>query len=134
MSWAGDVAKMIAGLLFNDRAFGKTFTVATAEHHTWGEIAEYYKAICNLDCVWIDKEDYLKILSPNPYWPGARWQLEYDRLFDRIIDNSAILNATGMKQSELTKLYDGLEREIARCPRDINWPVNKRMDAFLENR
>ena len=134
MSWAGDVAKMIAGLLFNDRAFGKTFTVATAEHHTWGEIAEYYKAICNLDCVWIDKEDYLKILSPNPYWPGARWQLEYDRLFDRIIDNSAILNATGMKQLELTKLYDGLEREIARCPRDINWPVNKRMDAFLENR
>ena len=134
MSWAGDVARMIAGLLFNDRAFGETFTVATAEHHTWGEIADYYKEICNLKSIWIDKEDYLKILSPDPYWPGARWQLEYDRLFDRIIDNSAILNATGMKQSELTKLYDGLEREIARCPRDIKWRVNERMDAFLQNR
>ena len=134
MSWAGDVAQMIAGLLFNDRAFGETFTVATSEYHTWGEIAEYYKEICNLDSIWVDKEDYLKILCPDPWWQGARWQLEYDRLFDRIIDNSAILNATGMKQSELTKIYDGLEREIARCPRDIVWPVNERMDTYLKNR
>ena len=131
MSWAGDVARMIAGLLFNEKARGEVFTVATAEHHTWGEIADYYKDICNLKAVWVDKEDYLKILNPDPYCPGARWQLEYDRLFDRIMDNSKVLAATGMKQEELMPLYDGLKHEIARCPRDFQWPENKLMDDYL---
>lgn len=133
MSWAGDVAKMIAGLLFNEKAPGEVFTVATAEHHTWGEIADYYKNICNLKAVWVDKEDYLKILSPDPYSLGARWQLEYDRLFDRIMDNSKVLAVTGMKQSELTTLYDGLKKEITRCPKDYPFPVNSRMDEYLAN-
>ena len=131
MSWGGDVARMIAGLLFNERARGEAFTVATAEHHSWGEIADYYKAICNLEAVWVDKEDYIRILQPDPYNFGARWQLEYDRLFDRIMDNSKVLAATGISQSELTPLYDGLEREISRCPEDYPWPVNRRMDDYL---
>lgn len=133
MSWAGDVAQMIAGLLFNEKARGETFTVATAEHHSWGEIADYYKDICNLKAVWVDKKDYLRILCPDPYQINASWQLEYDRLFDRIMDNSKVLQATGMTQDGLTKLYDGLTREIARCPKDHPWPVHERMDAYLEN-
>ncbi len=132
MSWAGDVARMIAGLLFNEKACGETFTVATAEHHSWGEIADYYRDICGLEAVWVDQEDYLRILQPDPYLPGARWQLVYDRLFDRVIDNAKILAATGMNQSELMPLHDGLAREIARCPRDFQWAVNSRMDNYLE--
>ena len=134
MSWAGDVARMIAGLLFNPRAVGETFTVATAEHHTWGEIADYYHEICNLKAVWVDKEDYIRLLCPDPYINGARWQLEYDRLFNRIMDNTKILAATGMTQSELMPLHDGLEKEIARCPRTIDWPVNTAMDEYLKLR
>lgn len=143
MSWAGDVARMIAGLLFNEKAFGEAFTAATAEHRTWGEIADYYKDICGLRSIWVDQTDYLKCVVPEyerfPF-PG-RWQLVYDRLFDRVMDNSKILAATGMKQEELMKLYDGLRYEIGRCPADFgenimksNYPVNVRMDAFLEAR
>ncbi len=131
MSWGGDVARMIAGLLFNEKALGEIFTVATAEHHTWGEIAEYYKDLCSLDAVWVDKEDYIRILNPDPYAVPVRWQLEYDRLFSRVMDNSKVLAATGMKQSELISLYDGLKREISRCPKDTVWPVCDRMDAYL---
>jgi len=133
MSWAGDVAQMIAGLLFNEKALGETFTVATSEHHSWGEIADYYKDICNLRAVWVDKEDYIRILCPDVHQINVRWQLQYDRLFDRIMDNSKILAVAGMKQAGLTTLYDGLAREIARCPKDFLWPVNERMDAYLEN-
>jgi len=131
MSWAGDVARMIAGLLFNEKAVGETFSVCTAEHRTWGEIADYYKDICGLESVWVDKEDYIRILSPDPYETGARWQLEFDRLFDRVMDNSKVLAATGMKQSELTSLYDGLKKEIARCPKDFPWHINAAMDEYL---
>lgn len=134
MSWAGDVTRMIEQLLFNEKALGETFSVCTSEHHTWGEIADYYKDICNLDVVWIDKEDYLRILCDDPYATAARWQLEYDRLFDRIMDNSKVLAATGMKQEDLMPLYDGLKKEIARCPKDYPWQVNTAMDEYLAKR
>lgn len=134
MSWAGDVARMIAGLLFNTRAPGETFTVSTAEHHTWGEIAEYYREICGLRAVWADMEDYLRVRVPRPPSLGARWQLIYDRLYDRVIDNGKILEATGMKQSELKPLYAGLEYEIGRWPKERSWRENPVMDEFLAAR
>lgn len=143
MSWAGDVARMIAHLLFNEKAFGETFTVATAEHHTWGEIADYYRDICGLRAIWVPQGDYLKcaVMGYERFSRPGGWQLVYDRLFDRVMDNSRILAATGMKQEELMKLYDGLKYEIGRCPRDFGEsvmkaadPVNVRMDAYLKER
>ena len=134
MSWAGDVARMIAGLLFNDMAFGDTFTVSTSEHHTWEEIAEYYRSICGLKAVWVDMEDFLRVRNARPVTQGSRWQLIYDRLYHRIVDNAKILSATGMTQSELKPLYEGLEYEISRCPRDTVWLENPAMDAYLAER
>ena len=133
MSWGGDVALMIAKLLFNEKALGEVFSVCTAEHHTWGEIADYYKDICGLESVWVDQEDYIRILNPDPNSRAVRWQLECDRLFDRIMDNSKVLAATGMKQESLKKLYDGLKYEISRCPKDCTWRVNTAMDEYLAN-
>ena len=140
MSWAGDVAQMIARLLFNEKALGETFTVATAEHHSWGEIADYYKDICGLKAVWVDKEDFYEALCGTRDYNrtlGARWQLEYDRLFTRIMDNSKVLSVTGMKQEDLKPLYDGLAYEVGRCPRDFDFCSNagivaawERMDAM----
>ena len=141
MSWAGDVAQMIAGILFNEKALGEAFTVATAEHRTWGEIAEYYRDICNLRAVWADQEDYLKCAARNYELSpvSGSWQLIYDRLFPRIIDNSKILSVTGMKQENLMKLYDGLKYEISRCPENFGAsvaddPLNCRMDDYLRAR
>ena len=131
MSWAGDIAEMIAKLLFNDRAFGETFTIATSEHHSWGEIADYYNDICGLKSVWVDKEDYIKMIAPE-YSIGARWQLEVDRLFNRIMDNSKVLAATGMKQEDLKPLYDGLNYEINRCPRTTAFCTNEWISAVWE--
>ena len=141
MSWAGDVAQMIAGILFNENALGEAYTVSTSEHHTWGEIAEYYEDICGLKSVWVDQTDFLRCAVTGfddfPY--TGSWQLIYDRLFDRIIDNSKILALTGMKQENLMKLYDGLKYEISRCPENYgetvaNLSSNIRMDEYLKNR
>ena len=128
MSWAGDVAEMISRLLFNDKARGEAFTVATAEHHTWGEIADYYKEICNLKSVWVPMEDYNRIF--NVVYP---WQLVVDRLFTRIMDNSKVLAATGMKQENLKPLFDGLKYEIGRCPRDTVWTANQDINRAMDD-
>lgn len=131
MSWAGDVADMIAAILCNDAAMGETYNVCTGEHRTWEEIAEYYHDICNLEYIWIPNEDYLNIVASDPYWPSTRYMLDYSRMFDCKLDNSKILQLTGLKQENLMKLYDGLKYEISRCPADHKFPVNTRMDDYI---
>ena len=131
LTWAGDAGKLIGKLVFNDKAFCEAFNINSAESHTWGEIADYYKDICNLQAVWVDKEDYIGILETNPYNLAKRWQLEYARLFDREVDNSKVLAATGMSQSEMHLLYDKLKYEIDRTPRDFKFGVSQRMDDYI---
>ena len=142
MSWAGDVGVMIARLAGKEEALGEKFIASTAEHLTWGEIAEIYRELIGVQYEWVDQEDYLKIMSKNQerISPYVRYQLEYARLFDRITDNSKILAATGMKQEELTSFYDGMKMELAKIHMDnirvdaIRAGVNERMDAYFANR
>lgn len=138
MTWAGDVGKMIARLVLNKAAYGECYTVSTSEHHTWGEIAEYYKKLIGLEIVPVDKETFLKVIQPNPENRSDRWQLDYDRLFDRVVDNSKILKATGLVQSDLTRLYDGLKKELTALTSDVKWntgnaKVNDFMDEYFNN-
>lgn len=133
MSWAGDVGKMFARLVLNPKAYGQVFSICTAEHHTWREIAEYYKEIIGLDYEVIDTEEYLQVWALNSW--GARYQLLFDRCLDRVMDNSRILEVTGMTQAELTPIKEALAKELANLPADHVWPhsdTNDRMDAWLE--
>lgn len=135
MSWAGDVAKLMARLVLNPAAYGEPFTLATAEHHPWGEIAEYYREIIGLQVVAASTEDYLAILGSSK---GAWYQLAYDRLFERIVDNSKVLRVTGLAQADFMPLRRGLERELSALPRVLVWPdagaVWQRMDDYVSGR
>ena len=134
LSWGGDVAKMIARILFKEEAKREVYNVCSAEHRTWGEIAEYYHELVGLEAVWVDKEDYLAILHPD-IPTTIRWQLEYARLFHRITDNSKVLALTGLKQEDMMPLYEGLKLEIANTPKDYVYTPgerDERMDEYLK--
>ena len=133
MSWAGDVAKMISRLVLNKKTFTETYSTTTAEHHTWGEVAEIYNKFGGLKYCVTDTDSFLNIISPGNI--HARQQLVYDRYFDRIMDNSKILSITGMKQSELMPLEKGLATEFSAFPKNTRWEACEsydRMDKFLE--
>lgn len=136
MTWAGDVARMLSGLLFNEKAMCRHYTLATAEHQTWETVAGYYEQLIGLKVIWVDDEEYVKVVAPSPerylpYW----WQLEYDRLFERVVDNTRVLQDAAMTQAEITPLFEGLRRELAQLPEDAQWEhgegINERMDAYL---
>lgn len=139
LSWAGDVGVMIARLAGKPEALGEKFIAATAEYHTWGELAEFYRELLGLKYEWVDKEVYLQIMSKDPDIIALpnRYQLEYARLFDRITDNSKILAVTGMKQEELTGFYDAMKMELAKLSLDnirvdaVRARVNGRMDEYF---
>ena len=93
MTWAGDVAKMLSAILFHEGAYGETYTVSTAEHHTWREVAEMYRRIGGLHYISVPNEEYLKIFGNSVY---SKQQLEYDRCFHRVVDNTKILSLMGI--------------------------------------
>ena len=134
LCWGGDVAKMIARLMFKPETLREAYNVCSSESRTWGEIADYYKEICGLEAVWVDKEDYLKIKEAE-VTNASRWQLEYARLFRRITDNSKMLAVTGLKQSDFMTLYDALKMMIDAVPEGYVWEdtdTDVRMDKYLE--
>ena len=137
ITWAGDVAKMVSRLLFNKQAMREIYHPATSEHNTWETIAGYYKDILGLKYAVVDKDEYLWAITDGAMDVSACWQLEYDRLFDRVMDNSKILNITGMKQSELTPVYEALKAELAALPKnafsDIS-PMLQRIRAYCLNK
>ncbi len=135
MSWAGDVAGMIARLVLNPATLKETFNVATAEHRTWEEIANYYKEIIGLDYLTVDADTYLSFFGASRA-SGPGYQLLYDRCFNRVVDNSKVLGLTGLRQAELMPLRAGLEKELSALPEEIPWTgsaVGERMDAYLKD-
>ena len=129
LSWAGDFGKMVARLLFNDKAYGQAFTVGTAEHHSWKEMAEIYNRIIGLKYIPVGTEEFIELIGGTV---AHRQQLLYDRYFNRAIDNTKILTATGFKQSDLMSTEKGLRMELAQLDlRDI--PFNPDWDKKVDN-
>lgn len=128
MTWAGDTANLISKLILNKNAYGEDFNLSSAEHHTWREIATYYKEILGTSILEISLKDYYKNF-------GLSYQLEYDRLFNRTLDNSKILAITGMAQTQFIPLKQGLNKELTAFQQHptykrINITLNARMDRI----
>ena len=110
MTWAGDVAKMIAKLALNKDSYGEDYNVVTAEHYTWRDVAGIYSDVIGLRYVPVSIKDYVSALGGG----HVEYQVKYDRMFNRIMDNTKILKATGLKQGNLMTLEDGLRKELTR--------------------
>jgi nucleoside-diphosphate-sugar epimerase len=110
LDWAGNSGKLIANLLFKPETFGETYTVSSAQNLTWGEVAEIYRELIGLKVDWCSEEEFLERC---PECRGVKqWVYKYDRVFDRNIDNSKILSATGLKKSDFLSLKDGIRIEL----------------------
>jgi nucleoside-diphosphate-sugar epimerase len=112
--WAGDAAEMIARLVLNEQAYGETYLLGSSKQVTWREVYGYYQELTGMTGEEKNTEDFLtamhgRVLSPTDC---SRWILEYDRLYDRKINNLKVLKATGLKQSDLTTVKDALKIEL----------------------
>lgn len=131
MTWGGDVARMIAALVGNPRALGEAFTASTSEHLPWSGVAEAYRgAVPGLEVTPCGLDEFVRA-GVNPY------QVRYDRMFDRVVDNSKVLDVTGIPADSLTPVREGLagelERYLARgeSPRFCGVFAHARMDRLV---
>lgn len=94
LTYGPDVAGAIVQLIGNEKAYGQAFHITTEESHTWGEILEFY---CNQIEKITGKRPKVKLVDNSiglmTVW--NKWQIKYDRLYNREFDNSKIESVRG---------------------------------------
>ena len=132
MTWGGDAGKMIARLVCNEKAKGQAYSLCTAQHQTWRQVAEIYQELFGLKYITVDTEKFLSFFD-NGFM--SRYTLIYDRCAHRIMDNSKILEVTGLKQEDMMPLKAGLALEYSKLKQGHRWPgsgINDAMDEYLK--
>ena len=105
MTWGGDVALMISLLAGNPAARGEAFNVCTSKHQSWMEVADAYRSVVPLRVCEASLTEYEQAA-------GGIYQCRYDRMLNRVMDNAKVLRATGMSESDLMGIEEGLPREL----------------------
>lgn len=118
MSAGKDVAEAIVCLVGNSCAMGEAFTVSGSDHMTWGEVADVYRGVLSsLEIAPCSLDEFERVR-------GGIYQIRYDRMFDRVVDNSKVLAATGMARESFRRMRDGLAPALAEClSRPVSLPA-----------
>lgn len=107
LTWGKKAALMIARLVGNEKARGEIFNVSTSESHTWREVIDLYQSVISFDVEECALDDYMRER-------GAIWQIKYDRMLNRVMDNSKVLYYTGLTSEEIGSMSDCLISELKR--------------------
>ena len=105
LDWAGNSGKLIANLLFKKECFGEAYTVSSGQNLTWGEVADIYTRLTGVKFRWAETEEYVNT-------GHGGYILIYDRLYDRAVDNTKILKATGLNKDDFTSVEEGIKIEL----------------------
>ena len=108
LTYGPDVAAAIANLIGNKNAFGQLFHIVNNEVTTWEDVLEIYLDIIEKK---INKRPKVKMIDSSDglqqVWNP--WQIKYDRLFDRVFNNSKIENICGKYN------YKSIESGLQEC-------------------
>lgn len=132
LTHGSDVAYSMLKLIGNDNVLGETFHIVTNESITWDEVLMYYLDIIKKKTGRSPKVKYIDNSSAM-YDVWNKWQIKYDRLCNRIFDNSKI---EGINDSyEYKKAIYGLEEclnDFLDKPiwLDINWKFEALCDKI----
>lgn len=105
MSWGRDVALMISRLTGSPDALGEDYNACTSRHQSWADVVEIYRESVPLEVREVPLREY-------EWAAGAPYQCRYDRMLDRVMDNSKVLAATGLSERELAGAGEGVPREL----------------------
>lgn len=116
LTYGYDVARGIAALIGKPNAMEKIFHITCGESHTWQEIFDLYIRVLTEK---LGHSPKVKIIDENPrvQIPTSKWQVVYDRWYDRRFDNSAINEY--IDTTTFVPMMEGLEsclREFLKQP------------------
>ena len=117
IDWAGNSGKLIANLLFKEDTIGEKYTIYSGHGLTWGEIADIYREITGVKIRWCSEEEFLRFNPKITQNLSLSWCWKYDRRFNRDIDASKVLKATGLSSKDFATVSEGIQHEL----NILNW-------------
>lgn len=133
LTYGGDVAECIANIILTNSAYGEVLNCVTSETVKWEDVFNIYLNALEKytgkrpNFFMTDNFEFAEIC-------GNHYQLVYDRLFNRIFDNSKIVSLSG--KSDFVSPEKGLDNCISefvsgkRIFRYINWKLEGAMDKL----
>ncbi len=110
MTYGPDVAEILVSLIGNKDAYGQAFSVTTSESHTWEEILNFYSKTIEAKTGKKIKIKYVQDSNELQKVWGNKWQICYDRLYDREFDNTKIEKVSNNFQFK--PLFNGIEESL----------------------
>lgn len=132
MTWAGDVAKMIGALVLNKLAYKEDYNVVTNRYCPWKDIIRVYEEAIGLDVILCELDIYISIT-------GNKYPVIFDRMYNRVMDNSKIMEISKISSDNLTLPVTGLKSEISNfldAPQNlfVNYSIQARMDKVTQSK
>lgn len=119
LDWAGNSGKLIANLLFKPETVGEAYTIYSGHGLTWGQVAQTYEKVIGLKVRWCEEEEYKAFFATWRDKPSFSWGYRYDRCYNRDIDCSKVLQATGLTKQDFATVEDGIKHELRRLGRSV---------------
>jgi nucleoside-diphosphate-sugar epimerase len=131
MTYGGDVALAIAGLIGNKKAFGEAFHLTGTEHMAWSAVLDIYLKVLENETGRKQKvympEDSMELSTEM----NNTTQVVYDRLYDRVFDNTKLLSVVG--NMEFVSMEEGLSQCLSEFLKNPRWRngANAKFEAYL---
>ena len=109
LTFGYDVAYLMSKLIGNDQAYGEAFHITTKEAIKWKDVLDIYLSVLHKNGIPA-KVKWTKDSTLVEKGLGNHYQIYYDRLYNRIFDNSKVLNIIGCQDYEFTEVKKGLEQ------------------------
>lgn len=87
LTYGADVARGIAALVGNEAALGETFHITVGESVLWSSVMELYRDILLSRGI---KAELVMTEQCHRLSGAGKWQVMFDRYYDRVFDNSKI--------------------------------------------
>lgn len=131
LTYGQDVARGIASLIGKEKAKGKIYHITISETHKWSEILKTYLDAFEKRTGFRPK--VLLVEKWEPYHGGNKYQVAYDRMYDRRFDNNSIKEF--IDTSTFMPTLPALEKclsEFIDHPvfKDINWRWEAKKDRL----
>lgn len=107
VDWAGNSGKIIANLMFKEQCKGEAYIISTGHRMTWEDVVQVYIELLGVKVQWLPLEEYTAKTGKGGFTP-----IGIALMYDRAIDNSKMLAASGLKKTDFTPFEQGIEIEL----------------------
>lgn len=102
LTYGFDVARGIASIIGKEKAFAQAFHITSNEHYKWQDIFEIYQ---NTLLEVFGKKIKVLILDKSHVQKSNHYQINYDRLYNRVFDNTKISQFCDISNFHSVKEY-----------------------------